>query len=678
MKRVLFFLICALLLVPVALMQDVPALRVEITGVNASELPTIVINAAVFDRLGQPILGLTADNFSISGSLAESASVVSVENITDDQLAFSVVLAIDTSSSMSELPLQRAKEAAAQFIGAIGPNDPVAILTFDSQIQLVQDFSTDKQVLLDAIASLQSGGKTALYKGVLEAVDKAALSPTPRRAVIVLSDGAEYGDLSQVERGAAAAEAVAKGVPVYTIGVGFGYDRTYLEEISNNTSAQFNESPNPDQLLGIYDTLAATLRSQYIVTINADVPADGTEYGLTLNVNRDGSTASADTTVRAPILVPVVSLPDLPTEPITEPVTVTDDVRTDDPLTVAQFRLDGVVVATPAEPPFSIVLDPQKLHPGPHRLTFSAADATGGGTAQVTGNFEVAALPSEVTIVGLGTEPVAEPLTVTLAVTGQTPAASASFKLDEGEASASAAPFNFTIDPAALTPGEHTLSVEITNEGGITTSVSQPFTVAALPPQISISGLESGQTVAEPVAITVDATGQAAVKRVSITVNGQEIAAETAVPVTVTLNPADLAPGASQVAATVILENDQLGTAAVDFEIAALPPTLTITGLEAGETLDANRTVTAEAGGQTAITGVTFALDGAEAATEATAPYTFEIDVLATAPGEHTLAVTATNAGGKSAGVTISFTVSDAPSLTATGNAKPTDVPAPT
>lgn len=686
MKRLFLTLFFALLLVPVALwaMQDSPGERVEITGVNAADLPIIIINAAVYDRLGQPIFGLTADDFSISGPLAEQARIVSVENITDDQLAFAVVLAIDTSTSMEGLPLDRAKEAAAQFITSIGPNDPVAIITFDSNIELVQDYTTDKDMLISAIDSLRAGGKTALYRGVLEAVSKAAESPEPRRAVIVLSDGADFGSISGVERGAALDEGVIRGVPVYTIGIGYGIDRTYLRETAGGTNARFSESPNLDELVTIYGDLAATLRSQYIITLNADVPGDGTEYDLTVEVNTPGGTANTSTTVRVPIIVPIVSLPDLPTGPITEPVTVTADVRADDPIITAQFRLDGVAAGSFTEPPYMITLDPMRLRPGQHTLTFAATDESGGGVGQVSGAFEVAALPSTVTIVGLASGEIAEPQTVTLDVTGQTPVTSATFQIDEAEATVAEAPYLFTIDPAALAPGEHTLTVEVDNAGGATATVTQPFTVAALTPQISISGLESQQEISEPVEITVNATGQTPVSSVLVTINEEVVADVPEAPAAITIDPGQLTPGSNQLTATVTLESGQSDAASVEFMVTALPPTLTISGLQAGETLDENRTVTVEAGGQTAITSVTFALDGDEAAAEQTAPYTFELDVLALAPGAHILTVTAANAGGQTTSADVAFMVSDAPSLTATASAMPsqttppTNTPAPT
>src|SRR5689334_6166312 len=101
--------------------QETPAPRIEITGVNATQLPTVLITANVYDSLGQPVSGLTAADFALSGDLANVGTITSVENVTSDNLTFAVVLAIDVSSSMAGAPIARAQEAARQFVQSIGP-----------------------------------------------------------------------------------------------------------------------------------------------------------------------------------------------------------------------------------------------------------------------------------------------------------------------------------------------------------------------------------------------------------------------------------------------------------------------------------------------------------------------------------------------------------------------------
>lgn len=673
-----------LVLVPITLGAQVeaPTFQMEITGVNASLPPVVTVTATVLDSLGQPVFGLSEANFKIVGELAERANIVSVENITDDNLSFGVVLAIDTSSSMAGLPLQRAQEAARLFINSIGPNDPVAIVTFDSQVYLTQDFTTDKAALLRAIDNLGYGGKTALYDAGVEGVNRAAASDLPRRAVILLSDGAEYGGRSASSRGAALNEALKRGVPVYTIGLGYGFDRTYLTELSNGTNAKFFESPTPDELLQIYQGLANTLRSQYVITINAQVPGDGQEYPLTIEVTTDENVATATAILRAPIPVPLVSLVDLPAGAISEPVNVTASIIADDAITSAEFQVDGAAAATLTGEPYSFLIDPALFQPGTHTLTFTAVD-NNGDAGTVSGAFEVAALPPLVTITSPFAEGVeiTEPVTVTVDAGGQTPVTGVTFNLDGGAGETlDAAPFTTIVDPYLLTPGAHTLGVQVTNAGGAAVEETLNFNVAALPPVIQFSGLSGGQILTDAAEITVEVLkSQGAVDSVVVTVGDVTLTGITEGAVTTfTATPVELQPGSQPLTITVTDANGQQTSQTVNVVVAALPPQITISGLELGEELSENRTITVEAGGQTAITSVSYTIDGREAVVQTTAPFSFELDILAFGPGSHVIAITAANAGGQSATVDSAFRVAEGPFMTLTAEAMPTNSPVPT
>ncbi len=673
-----------LVLVPITLGAQVeaPTFQMEITGVNASLPPVVTVTATVLDSLGQPVFGLSEANFKIVGELADRANIVSVENITDDDLSFGVVLAIDTSSSMAGLPLQRAQEAARLFINSIGPNDPVAIVTFDSQVYLTQDFTTDKAALLRAIDNLAFGGKTALYDAGVEGVNRAAASDLPRRAVILLSDGAEYGGRSANSRGAALNEALKRGVPVYTIGLGYGFDRTYLTELSNGTNAKFFESPTPDELLQIYQGLANTLRSQYVITINAQVPGDGQEYPLTIEVTTDENVATATAILRAPIPVPLVSLADLPAGAISEPVNVTADIIADDAITSAEFQVDGAAAATLTGEPYSFLIDPVLFQPGTHTLTFTAVDNS-GDAGTVSGAFEVAALPPLVTITSPFVEGVeiTEPVTVTVDASGQTPVTGVTFNLDGGAGETlNAAPFSTTIDPYLLAPGAHTLGVQVTNAGGAAVEESLNFSVAALPPVIQFAGLSGGQILTNTAEITVEILkSQGAVANVVAMVGDVPLTgiAEGAV-TAFTANPVELQPGSQLLTITVTDANGQQTSQTVNVVVAALPPEITISGLELGEELSENRTITIEAGGQTPITNVSYTIDGREVVAQTTAPFSFELDILAFGPGSHVIAITAANAGGQSATVDSTFRIAEGPFMTLTAAAMPTNTPVPT
>src|SRR5690606_70060 len=99
------------------------------------------VTVQVTDVVGQTVRGLDVSDFQLGGSLANIAEIVRVES-TSDNLPFAVVLVIDTSSSMSGMPLQRTQAAAKAFINALGPDDPVAIVTFSNDATVLREFTT--------------------------------------------------------------------------------------------------------------------------------------------------------------------------------------------------------------------------------------------------------------------------------------------------------------------------------------------------------------------------------------------------------------------------------------------------------------------------------------------------------------------------------------------------------
>ncbi len=679
MKKFLLTLIAVLALIPAALVvtQAQQGPTIEISGVNPTELPIINITAVVLDIRGQPVSGLTAENFRLSGELADRAEIIRVSSVTDQNLPVSVVLAIDVSTSMSGAPIQNAREAARLFVESIGPNDPVAIVVFSNDARVVQDFTSDKDVLLQAIDALPVGGETQLYEGALVAAELAAEAPTPRRAVILLSDGAQYTStgVASVPRPAAFEETIRRGVPIYTIGLGFGTDRTYLEGIATYSNGQFLESPVPEELPALYEALALRLRTQYEIILRAlDLPPDGTVYDFELEVETDEGTAQSEPAqVRVPVPVPVIRI--TPIEAVVEaPVEVVAEITADDDLTTVEFLLDDVVVSTETQEPYSFLIDPLVLAPGLHTLGVSATDVDGDtGTASL--EFEVAALPSTVTIsTEIPSQPLNQPLEVTLSISGQTPATAASYALDSDPLTPldTQSP-TFTIDPLNLAPGDHTLTIVVTNEGGATTTVERTFSVADLPPTFEVRGLENNQVLESSAEVLVDIrTSQTPVTDLTFALNGEIVDNAGRAPGALILEAFNLPPGPSTLDVTVTNEGGQSSTQSIGFTVAALPPQVTVTGLAAGETIEEDVTLSLVVESQTPVSIVNYHLDGL--IIQPDDPFTLPLEVLALRPGAHILNIAVTNEGGQTFSLDIAFMVSEGPSLTATALA-PTSTP---
>ena len=243
--------------------------------------------------------------------------VVSVASGLDPNVPSAVVLAFDSSGSMQGAAIEQAREAGKSLVAQLGPNDRVAVIKFGDAVEVVQGFTGDRGALTAAIDSIQANGNTALYDSVIAAV-QTAQGGAQRRAVVLLSDGLDFGGVSKSDRAGSLAAAQAAGGPFFVIGLGGSIDQAYLQELANVSRGQLFLAPAPAALQGLYETIGTALRSQYTLELDGASLGAGTPT-LRVSVSdaaRSGSAQTAlDLSAQAtpppptPVITPPVSTP---------------------------------------------------------------------------------------------------------------------------------------------------------------------------------------------------------------------------------------------------------------------------------------------------------------------------------------------------------------------------------
>lgn len=328
--------------------------------------------------------GLTADDFGVTVN-GESTTIENVETIRSADVPISVVLVIDTSSSMSGSPLESTKSAALQFLDNLSDGDEVALVSFANRAVLVEDFTTDLDNVASSIQSLTPNGRTALYDAVAFA-DGIAQNASNPAFVVFLTDGNEYGGLSSAGRDSSINSATESDNPFFVIGLGYSIDIPYLSSLSTDTGGEFYESPEPDSLENIYSFLADSLRTQYVLTIDSGLEADGNTADITVSQgSRSIETVYTPDDLRE-TSVEIVGLP--------ENVSLDGDVVTIDVLVTPvtenvsyEFMIDGEVTITSDVGSFD--LDPFAYPLGEHTLTIT----TTVGDESFTGESSFIVLP---------------------------------------------------------------------------------------------------------------------------------------------------------------------------------------------------------------------------------------------------------------------------------------------
>jgi VWFA-related protein len=134
-----------------------------------------------------PVGGLTAADFE----LRDSGVPQTIDDMQIQEVPFSMMLALDTSSSMGGPPLQELQDAARAAIDALRPGDRAALLTFGEVVSAATPWDGDHASLLSAIRDLGAGGSTSLFDAALAAVVQRDPERGRRNLLIVFTDGAD-------------------------------------------------------------------------------------------------------------------------------------------------------------------------------------------------------------------------------------------------------------------------------------------------------------------------------------------------------------------------------------------------------------------------------------------------------------------------------------------------------
>ena len=256
----------------------------RIEGVDDSNFPEVRAIVTLVDGSGRPIVDLSNDDFSVEETGME-AEAVNVETVLDQELGVAVILVVDTSGSMVGSPIEQARTAAQSFVENLAEVDEAAVVSFADEVVVESALTSERADTLAAINGLTAQGNTALFSGVVEAINQARDADLPRKAIILLSDGQDFGGASQASRDQSLNLAEEARVPIYAIGLGEGIDRPYLEELAGASGGTFIEALAPGSIPEIYEQLSQLLRSQYVVTLQSTAPAEQEDRSLRVTID---------------------------------------------------------------------------------------------------------------------------------------------------------------------------------------------------------------------------------------------------------------------------------------------------------------------------------------------------------------------------------------------------------
>jgi Ca-activated chloride channel family protein len=226
----------------------------------------VLLNVTVTDSAGNYVRKLRASDFKVFEDGKEVDPKLIVGFALQESPYASVVL-IDSSGSMEQRMIL-ARSGAIRFLDGLRDEDVAAVYRFDSKVERVQKFSGGRD-LAPLAYGIRAKGMTTLNDAIVEAAHALASRTEQRKAIVVLSDGADT--FSKASTTKAIESALEVGASIYTVDMSSiemgGSTRRQsagsLKEFAEKTGGRFITTPGGPELRDAFKGIAEELGQQY-------------------------------------------------------------------------------------------------------------------------------------------------------------------------------------------------------------------------------------------------------------------------------------------------------------------------------------------------------------------------------------------------------------------------------
>jgi Ca-activated chloride channel family protein len=293
MKGLSFGLVVAVLILQIATAQtNSSAQKAQKQDEQTISVDVDLVNVlfAVTDKKGKFIRDLKKDQFKAY----EDGHPQKITNFSAEaDLPLTVALLIDTSGSVRDR-LRFEQEAAIDFFYStlIRGKDRALVFSFDSAVELVQDYTDDPMKLSDSIRKMRAGGGTALNDAVYQAATQKLARQNGRRVIVLISDGDDNSSRFSVTEALEAAQ--RNDAAIFTISTnssGLGGqkdsrgDKT-LRRFASETGGKLFSPFKLQDLSTNFRDIAEELRAQYTLAYRPSNSArDGSFRRIRIDVD---------------------------------------------------------------------------------------------------------------------------------------------------------------------------------------------------------------------------------------------------------------------------------------------------------------------------------------------------------------------------------------------------------
>jgi VWFA-related protein len=238
----------------------------------------VTVAATVRDRRGRPVTTLKAEDFSV----LDSGVPRKILDFQRDAAPLSLAILADFSGSMD---VAYKREAAREVTGNIltfltSGTDRVALYAFDQKLKEILPLRPAPTDILDRMDKLEPWGQTRLFDAIAETGELLAQTGSPRRAVVVLTDGIDNASALTPPQVSGIASGI--DVPVYVVVIVSPLDRVSrtttlidpailnhktgaLGDLARWTGGEILVPVSRDESVNIARQVVSELRQQYLI-----------------------------------------------------------------------------------------------------------------------------------------------------------------------------------------------------------------------------------------------------------------------------------------------------------------------------------------------------------------------------------------------------------------------------
>lgn len=246
---------------------------------DQQRIETINVRLAVTvtdNKTGRYVVDLKSSDFEVYEDKTPQ-EIVSFTAQSD--LPLDVAVLMDTSNSV-KAKLKFEKDAAVSFLQTMltARKDRALFATFDSEIELHQDFTNRLDLLTKAIDKVKAQGSTKMYDAIYQVCEEKMLAPAlfgKRRAMVIITDGEDLAserDLKDAIEIAQRSETIVYVISTKSGGFfgvqGGTVDRKEdkeLKKLAEDTGGRAFFTAEIIELERSFSAIARELRSQYLV-----------------------------------------------------------------------------------------------------------------------------------------------------------------------------------------------------------------------------------------------------------------------------------------------------------------------------------------------------------------------------------------------------------------------------